>query len=104
MTSLRPFHEWQTHIKDLLSGLKSSRNFPGLNMNNGKLEAWSVIIQPLVIVSDDKKTRHWGMIRQGWMAPQAQQSEWALQNFQLVRNTPCAMTVMSAGEVHRSAS
>lgn len=99
MTPHRPFHEWQAHIKDLLSGLKSPSNFPGLHISDGTRGAWSVIIQPLIIVSDDKRTRHWGMIRQGWKAPEAQQSEWALQNFQLVRNTPCAMTVMSAGEV-----
>jgi hypothetical protein len=105
LTPIHPIHEWNSHVRDILSGVKSPNNFPGLVLGatGADFEACSIIMQPLMIVSDDKTTRYWGLIRQGWIAPKAQQSEWALQNFQLVRNTPCAMTVTSAGEASYSA-
>ena len=87
ITPIHPIHEWNSHIRDLMTGFTSPSNFPTLVLYPGKkFQVWSVVDHPLIIVSDDEKTRWWGMIRLAWPAPEGQQNEWALQNFQLVRS------------------
>ena len=97
-TPIHQHQEWTSHLKNLLSGDYSPYVFRGIlwPCPNGlsKTTVFNIVNLPIILVSNDGKTRHWGMFRQAWESNEHQLLDMALRDYQSIKSTPVPVTVV----------
>jgi hypothetical protein len=97
-TPIHQHQEWTRHLKNTLSGDNSPYIMRGMlwpcPAGLSQTTVFNVINLPIILVSDNGKKRHWGMIRQAWPSTKQQQLDMGLRDYQSLKSSPVPVTVV----------
>lgn len=102
--SLHQTQEWETFLKNVMNGTFRPYVFPALlwkipgppeTSPRPESQPLNCLCLPIIITSKGGTRRHWGMVREVWIADSVYQKGWGLRHLQLVKNSSACMTVFA---------